>query len=113
MTDYQAAIDANLARIRQLFAEAEDDTIVGPPLFLRDWPAEDWPEAVDDCIASLRRNLPRRNLSISHRWSAHDQLEQARYLGLKRIGKLPPTVERPKPAPRERAGQLDLLEGTL
>lgn len=58
--------------------------------FFDDWPAEDYPQAVADCLAALRAYIPRRNRGRSWRWSAKNALEQARYLGLREIGPLPP-----------------------
>jgi hypothetical protein len=104
---------AVLARCQELIwqSEAEADTIVGPPLFLRDWPAEDYPEAVEECSKDLRAYVPLRNVDRSYRASARRALEQARYLGLRRIGPLPPTVTRQvavHTVPRRQ--QMDLWE---
>lgn len=65
--------------------------------YFGDWPADDYPEAVRECLAALRSYVPRRNLDRSYRASARNALEQARYLGLTEIGPIPPTVRGPAP----------------
>lgn len=50
--------------------------------FWDDWPAEDYDEAVAECLDELRDYLPKRNMSSSYRRSAKNALEQARYLCL-------------------------------
>lgn len=67
-------------------APAEPDTGIWRPSssFFADWPAEDYPEAVENCLRHLREYIPKRNLSRSHRWSARQAIAQARYLGLGR-----------------------------
>lgn len=50
--------------------------------FFEEWPAEDYPQAVSDCKADLRRYLPKCNQDPSYRRLAKNAIEQARYLGL-------------------------------
>lgn len=90
-------------------------TTLGPAKFFWDWDAEEYPQAVQDCLSALREYIPRRNFDRSYRKSARNALEQARYLGITAVGALPraprvTTAVRPARPPALGEPQLSLWE---
>lgn len=84
--------------------------------FFKDWPREEYPQAVRECLQALREYIPKRNLQRSYRASALNAIEQARYLGITKVGQMPRTEPRAAARPTETEalssppGQIDLFD---